>query len=147
MMLDMANSFGKRFGSIAVRSRTADVSSRPRSYTRINVLIEISIYIGAESLKIYLRGTTEHFQEIFFACKARASQGPKFTNGLSIPGHDKAAARIKFTHDATAVIAELSLADHVGHGVSVALLATCQRGYGTNLTCGHRAFRPTLEWL
>ena len=82
---------------MAVRSKTTDVSSRPRSCTRINVLIEISIYIGAESLKIYLRGTTERFQEIFFACKARASQGPKFTNGLSIPGHDKVAARMDLT--------------------------------------------------
>jgi hypothetical protein len=100
---------------------TTEVSNRPtanRSGTRVDDLVDGRVQIVPKSTPVDGRRTPECLHHRPSVDKPAAPQRPKFADRLRSSGHDERATLVEATHYATAVVAQLPLADLFDHSVN-----------------------------
>ena len=121
---EMASSKGNCAGSTRSRSMSTDVSISPRgrreSATRSRILIDDRVEVLSESPGRYSRRSAESGQHGLSRDEHALSQRDQLTDGHAVARHDECFPFIQGTHDAPAVIAQLSLCDAAIHEPSVA---------------------------
>ena len=106
---------------------TTEVSSKPRglrSATRSDALIDRLIDVFPHAFPVQPGCVAEGFDGDRRCNETVPAQRTQLTHWPTIAAHHEAAALIERTHDATAVVAQLSLADVFTHMATIALNAT-----------------------
>jgi len=128
-----ADSIGSCDGSRRSRSITTEVSSNPRgrrrSATRYRVLRRNVIEVGAELLAVDGWCVAEHGYDHVGGNEAVAAHRSQFSDRGAIARDDEGFPMIKTSHDLTAVVAQLSLRNGLGHPDNCSTL--CYRPHPT----------------
>src|SRR3954451_4500977 len=121
---EIANSAGSSLGATCSRPMTTEVSITPRravgSATRRRVVVEHSVDVGPETIRLNRRGAGEGRDGGVGSDELARPQRNQLANRHTVPGHHERFPAIECSHHIATAIAQFPLGDLTRHPNTVA---------------------------